>query len=586
MKNIINIFRLLYVLFLCLAFLYKGYSQQQNERGGRLKGDTTVAKGITYAIIIGISNYKNVSALQYADKDAQAFENYLLSDAGGKILQENIETFLNANATRPNIGDAISILARKAKPGDRIYFFFAGHGDMEDLTQIENGLLLLYNSPNGNYFGMNDDVLEILNLKRYLSPLAQKGIEMIFIIDACHSGNLKGGVEGMQQTAAAMSAAWGKEYKILSCQPNQLSLESAEWGGGRGLFSLELEEGMKGMADQNNDGTVSMFELQSYLQANVSKYSDFKQIPLITGDLSKPFVKVNKEVLVALKKEKEENYPLIAKVNTKGNEEKYLDSLDEKGKKAYSSFLKNIESKKYIYPKDTNALADYRMLSVRFPNNPIILVMRRNLAAVLNERFNNIAEPLLKGKTSYSSREECKSAAEELDSCLHILGEQHYMYPNIKARKLFMDAMAMTWALHESEFSLGWRPTLEKSVSLLEESEKLEPNASYTQIILGEQYLFLYDYEKAFAKFQKYIELHPKDYYAKYSLATVYLKMKQFDKSEAILKELINEYPTYAQQYALLSQIYYDQNNNPCRKNSLWYPLRGPAIAEPSFWIP
>src|SRR5690606_35319308 len=104
-------------------------------------------------------------------------------------------------------GDAISILARKAKAGDRIYFFFAGHGDMEDLTQSENGLLLLYNSPNGNYFGMNDDVLEILDFKRYLSPLAQRGIEMIFIVDACHAGNLKGGVEGVNQTASALAYA-------------------------------------------------------------------------------------------------------------------------------------------------------------------------------------------------------------------------------------------------------------------------------------------------------------------------------------------------------------------------------------------
>jgi len=136
--------------------------------------DTSVVRGATYAIIIGISKYKNVTPLQYADRDAAAFENLLLSNAGGKVPEANIEIFLNDKATRTYVGDAISEVARKAKPGDRVYFFFAGHGDMEDLTQVENGLLLLYNSPNGNYFGMNDDVLEILDLKRYLS-LFQNG---------------------------------------------------------------------------------------------------------------------------------------------------------------------------------------------------------------------------------------------------------------------------------------------------------------------------------------------------------------------------------------------------------------------------
>lgn len=80
-------------------------------------------KGDTYGIIIGISDYKVVPDLQFAHKDAQAFEEFLLSDAGGKVPRVNVETFLNENATRNNVADAISIIARKAKSGDRVYFF-------------------------------------------------------------------------------------------------------------------------------------------------------------------------------------------------------------------------------------------------------------------------------------------------------------------------------------------------------------------------------------------------------------------------------------------------------------------------------
>lgn len=205
----------------------------KGQRG--FKPDAEPVEGVsgqTYAIIVGISKYKEVPSLQFAHRDAQAFEALLKSPAGGKVPSENIELFLDQDATRNNVADAISVTARKAKSGDRVYFFFAGHGDMEDLTQIENGLLLLHNSPNGNYFGMKDDVLELLDLKRYLSPLSQRGIEMIFIVDACHSGNLKGGVEGLQLTTQALATAWGKEYKILSCQPNQLSQEGSQWGVG------------------------------------------------------------------------------------------------------------------------------------------------------------------------------------------------------------------------------------------------------------------------------------------------------------------------------------------------------------------
>ena len=544
------------------CFLQKAQAQP-DERGGVTRADTVIAGGKTFAIIIGISDYKLVPDLQYAHKDAQAFEDFLLSDAGGKVPRANVETFLNEQAVRSNVGDAISVIARKAKPGDRVWFFFAGHGDMEDLTQIENGLLLLHNSPNGNYFGMNDDVLEILDLKRYLSPLAQKGIEMIFIVDACHSGNLNGGVQGVQQTASALASSWGREYKILSCQPNQLSLESAEWGGGRGLFSIQMEEGIKGLADTDNDGKITMFELQSYIQANVAKFSEFKQIPLITGDLSKSFFKVNPGILATLKKEKALNYPLLAKANTKGIEDKFVDSLSPEGKKIWFSYKENISKMKLIWPRDTNALRDYRLFAKRFPDNQLVSIMRRNLASALNSRFDSIVSPLLRGETSYSTRDVCYYAAVELDSCMSLLGEQHYMFQNLKARKLYMNAMSDTWALGENEYNYTWRPTVERATKLLEESAALEPNASYTLQALGLHYYYLYEYEKANTAFSKYLELRPYDIFAKQSLGGMYLKLKQYEKAEAIFLSLMEKFPQYSFNYkAQLFDIYLKWEKN------------------------
>jgi tetratricopeptide (TPR) repeat protein/uncharacterized caspase-like protein len=545
-------------IFFCVAIVISIVTNAQ--RGIEIPGDTTKPSGITYAIIIGISQYKVVPSLQYAHKDAQAFEDFLLSDAGGKVARTNIETFLNENATRNNVADAISIIARKAKNGDRVYFFFAGHGDMEDLTQIENGLLLLHNSPNGNYFGMKDDVLEILDLKRYLSPLSERGVEMIFIVDACHSGNLNGGIKGIERTASALAASWGKEYKILSCQPNQLSLESAEWGGGRGLFALQLEEGMKGLADRNNDGKVSFSELERYIRDNVETYSEEKQIPMVIGDLSKPFIKVNPAVLAALKIQKAKDRPALAMVNPKGTEEKYVDSLDTAGKSVYHSFKRNMTDNKLIWPLDTNALRDYRIFEKKYSENPLTPIMRRNLAAALNKRFDSIVSPLLRGETSYSTRDICYYAMVELDSCMNLLGDKHYMYPNLKARMLYMKAMSYTWALSEAEYNFTWRTTVLESTKLLEESAVLEPNASYTLSALGIHYSYLYEYEKANKAFEKFLELQPYNTLAKYGLALIYAKMKQFDKAEQILEELQIEFPENGELKLQLADVYWNNN--------------------------
>ncbi len=552
--------RFIFVFFplLCCVLV----QAQPGERGMHGKADTAGTGGNTYAIIIGISDYKLVPDLQFAHRDARSFEDFLISEAGGSVPRENIETFVNESATRNNVGDAISVIARKAKSGDRVWFFFAGHGDMEDLTQIENGLLLLHNSPHGNYFGMNDDVLEIIDLKRYLSPLSQRGVEMIFIVDACHSGNLNGGVQGVQQTATALASSWGREYKILSCQPNQLSLESAEWGGGRGLFSLQLEEAVKGLADSDGNGKITMFELQGYIQANVAKYSEYKQIPFITGDLSKSFFKVNPATLAALKKEKEQSYPHLASAGFKGSEDKYLDSLPSAGKKLFVSFTKNINEKKLVWPADSNALYDFKLFRQQFPENPLVSSMRRNLAAALNARFDSIVAPLLRGQTSYSTRDECYYAATELDSCLHLLGEQHYMYSNLKARKLYMEAMSYTWGLRETDYTSGWQPSVKEALRLLELSALLEPNASYTHMALGQHYYYLYDYQKANQAFEKYLELRPYDEYAKNALAIMYTRLGQHDKAEVLLRNQLQKTPSNSYIKLQLVDLYWN-NNQP-----------------------
>ena len=533
---------------------------QADTRGAVPTTNPPGAAGKTYAIVIGISKYKNVRPLQYADKDAEAFSHFLQSASGGNIPPDNIETFINEKATRENVGDAISGFVRKARPGDRIYFFFAGHGDMEDLTQIENGLLLLYNSPNGNYFGMNDDVLEVLDLKRYLSPLSERGIEVYFIVDACHSGNLKGGVQGMQQTASALAASWGREFKILSCQPNQLSLESKEWGGGRGLFSLKLEEGMEGMADRNGDKKVSLLELQQYITEKVATISEGTQIPVVLGDLSKNVATVDTVALAALRRRITQDFPMLAVANTKGTTD-VTDSLDPVRARLYKAFETDLEKKALITPANHNALADYRAVERLDPDHPLVKSMRRTLAAALNELFNHIVAPMLQGKTTYTTRDSCALASAELDSCLHILGEQHYMYSNIKARQLYIEAIRLSWTIVDVGYYLIYKPMVDSSIDLLEQSEKLEPNAAYTLMALGTRYSYVYDFDKANIEFSKYLTLRPNDRWAKYSLAEMYRKLKWYPRAEALLKELIAEAGIqFENAYSELSSLYMDEN--------------------------
>jgi uncharacterized caspase-like protein len=234
----------------------------------------------TYALIVGISQYKEMPALQYADRDALTFAEFV---KGQGAAEEQVKVFLNEEATRLNIVDELYNLSKKAKAGDRFYFYFGGHGDLEAQIAYHNSLLLLYGSLRKNYF-QGQEFLQLSELRSWLGTLAQKKVQVVFIADACHSGGLIGGKEGLSKTQQALQESWAGVTKILSSQSNEYSLEGKQWGGGRGLFSYHLVNGLKGKADANKNKQVSLGELEQYLKTNVVKEAAPNvQTPLIQG---------------------------------------------------------------------------------------------------------------------------------------------------------------------------------------------------------------------------------------------------------------------------------------------------------------
>jgi hypothetical protein len=77
------------------------------------------SKGKTYALLIGISEYgsKRINPLHWADKDAEAFGDYLTSARGGKLNPDRVQLLRNEKATRDGIEKAIRILSAARPAG-------------------------------------------------------------------------------------------------------------------------------------------------------------------------------------------------------------------------------------------------------------------------------------------------------------------------------------------------------------------------------------------------------------------------------------------------------------------------------------
>jgi uncharacterized caspase-like protein len=82
---------------------------------------------------------------------------------------------------------------------------------------------------------------------------------------------------------------------ITASRPTEVSIELAELG--HGLFTYYLMQGLKGAADLNRDGIVSLQELYEYVEQQVTQKSRAvggNQHPVMKGELEGvlPLVKV------------------------------------------------------------------------------------------------------------------------------------------------------------------------------------------------------------------------------------------------------------------------------------------------------
>ena len=267
------------------------------------------SKGKTYAVVVGISNYKNLGEdeqLQFADKDATVFANYLRSKAGGAVPEENIKLLLNEDATYSNIYEALKWLLDSCQKNDLGYFYFSGHGSLENITNSQEGYLISYNTLPNN-FAYN--AVRIGYLNDVAATLSDRNNgKVIIITDACHSGSAVADAAGTKAAGDLLRKEQNNEIRITSCRKDQKSNEDIFWGGGRGVFSYYLVKGLTGEADKKKDGTITLSEMQQYLDSSfeadkkLPSMTEPEQRPVLSGNNSFKLAYVDEAYLASLKK--------------------------------------------------------------------------------------------------------------------------------------------------------------------------------------------------------------------------------------------------------------------------------------------
>lgn len=243
-----------------------------------------------YAVVIGISDYKDpgIADLEYADADAQVFYDFLTSPAGGDFKKEHVLLLKNEQATLKNVTLAITNFLKKTNDPDFVIIFMACHGEPEP-DRPGNLYLLMHDSEPGSLSATAYHMEDVnADMKRYVSAK-----RLVLFADACHSSGLGEGIintrGGANMIHAALSTlkstreGWGI---VSASRASEVSRESHQFGGGHGVFTHFLLEGLQGKADAegNKNGIVTLAEAFDFVAENVKKATHNAQHPDLSGN--------------------------------------------------------------------------------------------------------------------------------------------------------------------------------------------------------------------------------------------------------------------------------------------------------------
>ena len=228
--------------------------------------------------------------------DAKAFYTLLTTTAGFK--KDNVLLLTDKTERKPtlrNIKWALgTFLGRSAAKDDTVLMFFAGHGAPEiDTRGLERDGLAKYLIPSdADADDLYSTALPMDELQTIFGRIEAERV--VAFLDACYSGAAGGRTFMSKKTRAGsvddlflerLTRSKGRAI-ITASRPTEVSIELPELG--HGIFSYYLVEGLKGAADLNRDGIVSLQELYEYVEQQVTTKSRSvggNQHPVMKGEL-------------------------------------------------------------------------------------------------------------------------------------------------------------------------------------------------------------------------------------------------------------------------------------------------------------
>lgn len=561
--------RTLIVIFFVLATQLAGvglHAQVDTARGFIKKDKQTGNQppGKIYGLVTGISQYQDNTTyqnLKYADIDAREFFKFLVSKKGGMADPTNVDTLFNEQANFMEFWKKFHRIKEKLSPNDVFYIYFSGHGDA---YRADEAYLLAYDAPAGNdrnNYSTGMGLIDIHKLKVRISEMTAKGVKVILITDACRTNELPGKEEGKTIAYDEIFQKKAGEIQLISCASNQYSFEGYQWGGGRGLFSWHLVNGLRGMADTDpEDGEVTLTELYDYVKKQVNRASydaknkEYRQTP--------QYCCSSYDGLVMSKVDPEEKQRLAMELKT-GVTNSSGDAMLAVGKGVnlgiamknagyedlYKEFMKAINEGRLIEPGGAYDILQ-RILGKK--DLPVALAdeLKFELSSRLMTDVARVINTYLHASQNNNryTKEYFLTAAHKLSLFRELADTQYYNPLDVRVNQLFLEGHA-NWRSYKSY-------ELMECLSKVDSAVALKPQAAYLYNLKGLMHVALHQYAQAEKALRTGIALAPNWLYPLHNLGYTYSDQRKYDSALYYYRKALQLDTNYQTTYGGIAALY------------------------------
>ncbi|MDO4583375.1 MAG: SUMF1/EgtB/PvdO family nonheme iron enzyme [Planctomycetia bacterium] len=239
-----------------------------------------IPKARKFALLVGVTDYVEMSGLTCCVKDIHAIRNQLIKLG----FKENDIYILESGKamkdlpSRRNILERLDLVLGQTQAGDMFFFAFAGHGAETGREQ---------------YICPAETELENLSETAVPIPLILKKLEESearfkwLVVDACRNNPFNRRVPGATTLQRIDNPPKGV-LLLQSCGQDEYSHEDRNLG--QGIFTASFVEALSGKADQNQDGTLTLMEVCSYTTESTNRRAldlfQKYQRPYFNGDIT------------------------------------------------------------------------------------------------------------------------------------------------------------------------------------------------------------------------------------------------------------------------------------------------------------